>query len=131
MEKGFNMSRLELDGIAKTLNVGMRASTLSLSEIIAYMTAVLGVLGDQFSTRLGLSVPGIVESNHFTAMLIESGLWLPFDILVLAFAVGLPALLIRYTKMDGIRFSLSFPLLFGAARLLATAWNLRLFLLGI
>ena len=110
--------------------MGMRVSTLSLSEIIAYVTAVMGVLGDQFSTRLGLTVPGVVESNQFTAMLIERGLWLPFDILVLALAVGLPALFIRYTNMEGRQVSLSFPLIFGAARLLATVWNLRLFILG-
>jgi len=124
------MSRMKLDNIARALPMGMRVSTLSLSEIIAYVTAVMGVLGDQFSTRLGLTVPGVVESNQFTAMLIERGLWLPFDILVLALAVGLPALFIRYTKMEGRQVSLSFPLLFGAARLLATVWNLRLFILG-
>ena len=125
------MSRLELDGLTRAPPIGVRGFTLSLSEIIAYVTAVLGVLGDQFSTRLGLTIPGVVESNQFTAILIERGLWLPFDILVLALAVGLPALFIRHTKMEGKWVTLRFPLLFGAARLLATVWNLRLFLLGI
>jgi hypothetical protein len=59
----------------------------------------------------------------------ECGMWLPFDILVLAIAVALPALLIHKTRVQGRRVTLSFPLLFGAARLFATVWNLRLFIL--
>ena len=129
LEKGRIMSRIELDRLASAYPGIIEGSALSLTEIISYMSALLGMLGDQLSTRLGLTVPGIYESNQFAAQMMERGMWLPFDILVLAIAVALPALLIHKTRVQGRWVTLSFPLLFGAARLFATVWNLRLFIL--
>ncbi len=37
--------------------------SLTSSEIIAYITAILGMVGDQTSTRLSLILPNVCESN--------------------------------------------------------------------
>ena len=51
---------------------------------LSYLFSVLGVTFDQFSTRLGLQHPLIYESNPLVRGLLEAGLWLPVDILILA-----------------------------------------------
>ena len=123
------MSRFELDRLVPAHQGVIEGSALSLAEVISYMAAVLGTLGDQLSTRIGLTIPGIYESNQFAASMMECGMWLPIDILVLAISVALPTLLIHKARIESSWVTLSFPLLFGAARLLATVWNLRLFIL--
>lgn len=97
-----------------------------LGEIIAYVIAVMGMVGDQVSTRLGLTRPEIYESNLHVALLRGWELWLPFDLAVLLFSIGLPALFIRRCRVGGRWVILAFPLIFGVARLLSTIWNFRL-----
>jgi hypothetical protein len=50
---------------------------------LSYIFSVLGVSFDQYSTRLGLQHPLIYESNPVVRSLIEAGVWLYADILIL------------------------------------------------
>ena len=74
--------------------------SLTSSEIIAYITALLGMVGDQTSTRLGLTLPNLCESNHFVSLLLSRGLWLPFDLLILSTSIVLPLFLMRVTYFE-------------------------------
>ena len=100
--------------------------SLTSSEIIAYITAILGMVGDQTSTRLGLMLPNVCESNSFVALLWSWGLWLPFDLLVLSISLVLPLILMRVTSFKGRSVILAFPLIFGVIRIFATVSNFLL-----
>ena len=97
------------------------------SEIIVYITAILGIVGDQMSTRLGLMFPNVFESNPFVAVLLSRGLWLPFDLLMLSVSIVLPLFLMRVTSFKGRSVILAFPLILGVIRILATVSNFLLF----
>ena len=101
--------------------------SLTSSEIIAYITAILGMVGDQTSTRLGLMLPNVFEFNPFVAFLISRGLWLPFDLLMLTISIVLPLFLGRITSFKGKSVVLTFPLIFGVIRILVTVSNFLLF----
>jgi hypothetical protein len=96
----------------------------------AYMVAAVGIAGDHISTRVAITHPLIValivEANSFTLLLRQNGLWLPFDILVLVVCLGVPALVVRFFSFEGRRAIMAMPLLVGAARLLATSYNVLL-----
>ena len=101
--------------------------SLTSSEIIAYITAILGMVGDQTSTRLGLMLPNVYESNPLVALLLSRGLWFPFDLLVLSISIVLPLFLMRVTSFEGKSAILAFPLIFGVIRIFASVLNFLLF----
>jgi hypothetical protein len=106
----------------------LEALSIKAPEKVAYVTALLGMLGDQLSTRLGLSRSMIYEANPNAAWLISNNLWLPFDLLVSASSVALTALFLRRCQAEGRWVMLSFPLILGGTRLLSTFMNLLLYL---
>jgi len=95
-------------------------------ELFSYLMLVVGTLGDHVSTVIALTRPHIYESNPFTVQLMERGLWLPVDIVLVVLGVGIPFLLIRMTKRPSFRALLAFPLLHGLVRLGACIWNFSL-----
>ena len=99
----------------------------SFLERLAYIISITGMVGDQISTRLGLSLPNIYETNHFVASLMSQGLWLSFDLLMLSFTLLLPFFLMRFTNIEERNTALIFPFLFGCGRIVATISNLSLF----
>lgn len=98
--------------------------SLNIREIIAYATALLGMIGDQISTRLGLTEPGNYELNAYASWLMERGLWLPFDLLVLTMVICAPAFFLRRCNLKIRWLTLSYPILFGIIRLTAAISNL-------
>jgi len=95
-------------------------------ELFSYLMLVVGTLGDHVSTVIALTRPHIYESNPFTVQLMERGLWLPVDIVLVVLGVSIPFLLIRMTKRPSFRALLAFPLLHGLVRLGACIWNFSL-----
>jgi hypothetical protein len=93
---------------------------------VAYTVVALGTVGDHISTRIAIAHPLIFEANPFTLLLRHYGLWLPFDILLLAVCLGVPALVVRSFRFEGRRAIMAMPLLVGAARLFATSYNVLL-----
>jgi len=96
----------------------------SYMEIVSCLTAFLGMVGDQASTRMGLMRPGIRESNPFARALMERGLWLPYDLAFSAATIALPVLLIRrFDRREKLIFLFP-PLLTGVCRLICAVWNI-------
>ncbi|MDH5792027.1 MAG: hypothetical protein OEZ44_07540 [Candidatus Bathyarchaeota archaeon] len=101
-------------------------------EIAAYFLAILGMLGDQISTRLGLASPGTCELNFFAAWMMARGLWLPLDLLLLAAFLCTPAVLIRRYDARERWLTLAYPILFGLIRITAAISNFMIiFTLGL
>jgi hypothetical protein len=95
-------------------------------ESFSYFMLIVGTLGDHISTMIGLTRPYIYESNPFTVWLMERGLWLPFDVVLVAVGIALPYLIIRFTKRDYFKALLVYPFLHGLIRLGACFWNFSL-----
>ncbi len=95
-------------------------------ELFSYLVLVAGTLSDHISTVIALTRPYIYESNPFTVQLMQRGLWLPVDIVLILVGVGIPYLLIRYTNKESFKALLAYPLVHGLVRLGACIWNFSL-----
>lgn len=92
-------------------------------EIGAYLTLVMGVLGDQISTRVGLARPQISEFNPITSSMIARGLWVPMDVALVAVCVLIPFIMNRMMKHTLVKTLCLYPLIAGLIRLGACVWN--------
>ena len=95
-------------------------------ESFSYFMLIMGTLGDHVSTIIALTRPYIFESNPFTVWLMERGLWLPFDVVLVAVGIAVPYMIIRLTKRDYFKALLVYPFLHGLIRLGACLWNFSL-----
>jgi len=95
-------------------------------EVFSYLMLVVGTLGDHVSTVIALTRPYIYETNPVTVRLMERGLWLPVDIVLVALGIVVPYFLIRMTKKPSFRGILVYPLVHGLVRLAACIWNFSL-----
>jgi hypothetical protein len=95
-------------------------------ELIAYALLIAGVLADHISTAIATAKPWIHEANPYAAMYMELGIWLPVDLLLVATGIAFPALIIRLWSFPHRRVVLLYPMIHGAARLIACIWNLSL-----
>ena len=95
-------------------------------ESFSYFMLILGTLGDHVSTIIALTRPYIFESNPFTVWLMERGLWLPFDVVLVAVGIAVPYLILRRTDRDYFKALLVYPFLTGLIRLGASLWNFSL-----
>jgi len=101
---------------------------LRIPEKISYLLATVGILGDHLSTRLGLTKPYLYESNPYTIYLMEKGLWLPFDLILLLATVGISFHIMRRWTFRDRWAVLAFPILLGSIRLCSAIWNIYLYL---
>jgi len=95
-------------------------------EAFAYVLLIVGILGDHVSTMTALQFPYIYETNQFTVALMSRGLWLPFDLILITLSIAIPYLIIRIKRGGPYIGLLAYPLVLGAIRLGACAWNLSL-----
>ena len=80
-------------------------------EAFSYLMLIIGSMGDHLSTMIALTRPYIYESNPFTVLLMEKGLWLPFDIVLISIGIAVPYILIRATGKEYFKGLLAYPLL--------------------
>jgi len=114
---------LEIHLLVKTLlGINRRVGL----EAISYFILILGTLGDHVSTIIALTRPYIYESNPFTVWLMERGLWLPFDVVLVTVGIAAPYLILRLTKREYFKALLVYPFLHGLIRLGASLWNFSL-----
>ena len=97
-------------------------------EALAYIMLVAGTMGDHLSTVIILARPYIYEANPLTVLLMARGLWLPFDLALMALGIAVPYLVIRLTGRSSFTALLAYPFVGGAIRLGACLWNVRLIL---
>ena len=97
-------------------------------EVFSYIMLVVGTLGDHVSTMIALQRPYIYEANPYTVKLMEMGLWLPVDIVLIALGIAIPYFLIRKTGRSEFRALLAYPLVHVLIRLGACIWNFSLIL---
>lgn len=88
-------------------------------EKLAYEIVIFGVMVDQMTTRIALLYPWMIETNPNALMLMGQGLWLYMDLFLLASAIIMPAVIIRFLSFEGRRVVLLYPFLFGILRLMA------------
>ena len=100
---------------------------LSEWEAPSYIIAVVGVLLDHFSTHLGLS-QGLSEANVYAAALIDSGLWLIVDTVLIFGILSTTYLIIHHTEERFRWLMLVFPLVLGFFRMAAAIFNFNLLL---
>lgn len=96
-------------------------------EAPSYIVAVVGVFLDHFSTSLGLSL-GLVETNLHAAALMDAGLWLIVDMVLVTGILSTTYLIIHHTDERYRGLMLVFPLLIGFCRIVAAVFNFNLIL---
>lgn len=99
---------------------------LSRFEFIAYLFLIAGVIGDHLTTGIALTRESIYESNQVALKLMQNGLWVPIDAILILISIIIPYILIRVLKKDVAQYLLIPPLFAGLIRLVVTFWNLSI-----
>jgi len=94
-------------------------------EVAACLLLLLGALGDWVSTTQGLSV-GLMEGNMLAASLMETGLWIPADLVMVGVCIIVPYLVNRLVKSRAAKFLYMFPLAAGLFKVAVSLWNIGL-----
>jgi hypothetical protein len=97
-------------------------------EAFAYAIMILGVVGDHISTTLGLSRDYVRESNSIALGLMDNGIWIQTDIILIVVSILSVFTLLRVVKNPSSRIILIIPVICGLVRLGVTFWNLSILL---
>jgi hypothetical protein len=95
-------------------------------EVLAYAILILGVVGDHISTTIGLSRDYVRESNPIALGLMDNGIWIQTDIILIVVGILSVFTLLRIVKNSSSRIFLFFPVICGLVRLGVTFWNLSI-----
>jgi hypothetical protein len=97
-------------------------------EAFAYAIMILGVVGDHISTSVALSRDYIRESNPIALSLMDNGIWIQTDIILIVVSIFAVFALQRVIKNPSSRMILIIPVICGLVRLGVTFWNVSLLL---
>ncbi len=95
-------------------------------EIFSYITLIFGVLGDHISTTLALNRENIREANPMALHLMQQGIWIQADVLLVLVSILTTYLIIRSLKNPMAKLILALPSTAGICRLAVTLWNFSL-----
>ncbi len=95
-------------------------------ELGSYLLLAAGVLGDHLSTGIVLAKSNIRETNPIALGLMQNGLWLYTDLILILGSVLLTYYMIRTLKNPVNKYLLLYPMLVGVIRLVVTFWNFSL-----
>jgi len=132
----FIMNRDSVTNVTKALKNGLQnpsfmesaiqTRTKTWVELLSYCILTLGTLGDYISTQFGLTYDNLFEANPITSQLMANRMWLPVNLVIVMLGIAVPFLIIRFSKKDYVRYTLSFPVVHGIIRLSACIWNYSL-----
>jgi len=135
----FIIDRDSVTNVTKVLKNGLQTpsfmesaiqtSTKTWVELFSYSILTLGTLGDYISTHIGLTFENLRETNPTTSQLVANGMWLPVNLVIVMLGIAVPFIIFRFSKEDGYRCMLSFPIMYGIVRLSACIWNISLIIL--
>ena len=95
-------------------------------ELSAYITLILGILGDHFSTKIGLNKECVIEVNPMAFNLMQQGIWVQTDILLIIINIVVIFISLRIMNNRISRMTLLLPFLIGLFRLSVAIWNISL-----
>ena len=93
---------------------------------ISYLLSFIGVLLDQFSTRLGLKNPNIIEMNTYTVITMDHGIWIIIDLLAVFITILLTHFIIKFWNFKYRQIIALFPYTFGVLKFLTGLSNISL-----
>jgi uncharacterized membrane protein len=103
-------------------------SKYTFKERISYLILILGVFADQVSTRIGIQSLNLIESNPITSFLIQNGVWLFFDIVLIILILYISTYLIHSNEKKYFSFVYLYSLISGLIRIYASICNVNLIL---
>ena len=92
----------------------------------SYFLSFFGVLLDQFSTRIGLINPNIIELNTYTVIMMDYGIWIIIDLLAVFLTILLTHFVIKFWNFKYRQIIALFPCTFGVLKLLTGLSNISL-----
>ena len=92
----------------------------------SYLLSFIGVLLDQFSTRFGLKNPNIIEMNTYAIIMMDYGIWIIIDLLVVIITILLTHSIIKFWNFKYRQIIALFPFTFGVLKLLTGLSNISL-----
>ncbi len=95
-------------------------------EKFSYLLSFIGVLLDQFSTRFGLKNPNIIEMNTYAIIMMDYGIWIIIDLLVVIITILLTHSIIKFWNFKYRQIIALFPFTFGVLKLLTGLSNISL-----
>jgi len=98
-------------------------------EIFSYIISICGIMMDQFSTRMGLSRPDIIELNPRAVYLMNLGIYLYVDVFTAFLIITFCYLIIKYWNFKNKQVILFLPFIFGILRLLTGILNIHYLLI--
>jgi hypothetical protein len=101
-------------------------SPLTRFEVGAYAMLIIGVIGDHLSTGIALASRNCYESNPIALGLMQNGLWVSVDVILILSSVLVTYLLSRLFVKPLAQYLLIFPILTGLIRLVISFWNISL-----
>jgi len=95
-------------------------------ELGSYLLLTAGVVGDHLSTGIVLAKSNIRETNPIALGLMQNGLWLYADLILILGSILITYYVVRALKNPINKYLLLYPMLVGAIRLVVTFWNFSL-----
>jgi hypothetical protein len=103
-----------------------RHNDIKTMQIASILTLIIGIIGDDYSTTIGLSTGKFNESNRFVSNLMANGTWIIWDIMLILSITTMITILPQLVKKQNAAPLMIFFLLAGAIRITACLSNLYL-----
>ncbi len=97
-------------------------------DLLAYLLMIVGTLGDWISTTIGLAQPHIMEGNIVARSLMNKGLWMPVDMVLVVICIIVPYLVNKFVDHPIAKAFLVCPLIAGLLKIGVSFWNMSLIL---
>lgn len=102
----------------------LKSSILRKLTIICIFTAIVGSMLDMTTTKIGLSLPHVIETNEVVVSRMNEGTWVLWDIMITGFVIFIVVLFVyKYRNSIGY-FYLPALVIYGTFRILCAVNNI-------